>query len=164
MKITPRRSIVLAAASLLLLVGLPAAAQGARPAKPPASPPSSVDMPTRPIAPHHRRTVKIEGGRTLLWAGVDSITGETEWFDMTDASIDPRTFQFGIGKDRIASIDEPMFVKHDDPELARLGIGPETDVLGVELNGIVRAYPVYILDRTEVVNDDFEGEPYAVCW
>jgi hypothetical protein len=47
-------------------------------------------------APHHERPIVERDGRTLLWAN------ETEWFDVTDATINPATFQYGIGKDRIA--------------------------------------------------------------
>ena len=37
-------------------------------------------------------------------------------------------------------------------------------VLGVNRNGVAKAYPVRILDHHEVVNDDFAGEPIVVTW
>ena len=40
----------------------------------------------------------------------------------------------------------------------------ETRVLGVEIDGIARAYPVSVMSRHEVVNDDFGGKAYAVLW
>ena len=80
-----------------------------------ASPRSSHDFPTRPIAPHHSKPVKVEDGRTLLWAEGDPEGEENAiWFDMTDALVNPRDFQFGIGKDRIPSIDKPVFVSYRD--------------------------------------------------
>lgn len=133
-------------------------------AKPPASPKSSHDYPTRPLAPHHKKPVKVEDGRTLLWAAEDRETGEIEWFDMTDALVNPKEFQHGIGKDRIRSIDDPKFAKPGDSALTEVGIGDETDVIGFVYNGVARAYPLFIIDQAEVVNDKFDGEPFAVFW
>lgn len=119
--------------------------------------------PPAPEEDLHDRPIVEENGRRLLWAGEDE-EGNVEWFDMTDSSIDPHRFQFGIGKDRIDSIDRPEFVAADDPLLPSRGITAETPVLGVFLNGIARAYPVKLMDAHEVVNDDFGGEAYAVLW
>jgi len=104
-------------------------------------------------------------GKTLLWAGGDREGGEDAiWFDMTDALVDPAKFQFGIGKDTIPSIDEPKFAPYGSEELAGTRIGDQTDVIGYVANGIAKAYPVFILDRTEVVNDHFADDPFAVYW
>ncbi len=111
---------------------------------------------------HHRPIIE-ENGRRLLWAGEDE-EGNVEWFDMTGSTVDPHRFQFGIGKDRIESIDQPEFVAADDPRLQARGISLETPVLGVFLNEIARAYPVKLMDEHEVVNDDFAGEAFAVLW
>ena len=111
----------------------------------------------------HSREIRTENGRTLLWAR-DVESGETEWFDLTDSMIDPRDFQYGVGKDAIASIDEPVFTTFDDPLIAERGITIETEVLGVYLEGIARAYPVDLMSMHEIVNDEFEEKPYAVLW
>lgn len=115
------------------------------------------------IPDRHERPIVQENGKTLLWAGEDE-AGNVEWLDMTDGLVDPRRFQFGIGLDKITPVDEPVFVAANDPLLAERGVGPETRVLGIQLEGVARAYPVKVLDRHEIVNDDFEGEPYAVFW
>ncbi|MEE9296441.1 MAG: hypothetical protein V3W34_15975, partial [Phycisphaerae bacterium] len=58
---------------------------------------------------------KVEGGKEYLRA---SRAGEKpEWFDITGSPLDKHGFQFGIGKDTIPSIDDPVFVKPDDPRL-----------------------------------------------
>ena len=106
----------------------------------------------------HDRPIVEREGRTLLWAN------DEEWFDVTDASIDPHTFQFGIGKDTIASIDAPEFALFQDPRVEASGIDRETPVLGVEVAGEARAYPVNLMSMHEVVNDTFAGEPYAILW
>ncbi len=111
----------------------------------------------------HERPIIEENGRLLLWASEDA-EGNVEWFDMTGSTIDPHRFQFGIGKDSIPSIDDPEFVAPDDPKLRSRGITLETAVLGVFLNGIARAYPVKVMDEHEIVNDDFDGEAFAVLW
>ena len=133
--------------------------------KPPASPKSSHDMPEFPKAPNHKRPLKVIDGKTLLWAGGDSKGGEGAiWFDMTDALVDPVTFQHGIGKDRIPSIDDPVFAPYGDEALAAARIGDETDVIGYAFNGVVKAYPLFILDRHEIVNDTFGDAHLGVYW
>lgn len=129
-----------------------------------ASPASSKDYPTRSIVQKHNRPIKEENGRTLLWAGKNKQASETDWFDMTDALVDPKDFQFGLGKDQIPSIDNPVFAKLDDTVLEEYGIGDKTDIIGFVYKGLARAYPLFILDRAEVVNDTFDGAPFAVLW
>jgi hypothetical protein len=115
------------------------------------------------IPDRHDRPIVEQDGRRMLWAGEDA-EGNVEWFDMTDSTIDPHRFQFGIGKDTIPSIDAPEFVSPDDPRLAARGVTRETPVLGVEIDGDARAYPVDLMSMHEVVNDEFGGEPFAVLW
>ena len=115
------------------------------------------------IPNQHRRPIVERDGKQMLWAG-ETEDGAVEWFDMTDSPVDPTRFQFGIGKDTIPSIDAPEFVAPDDPQLATRGVTAETAVLGVVAEGIARAYPVYVLDRHEVVNDRFGEKSLAVFW
>ncbi len=115
------------------------------------------------VPDRHDREIRTEGGRTLLWAR-DVEGGETEWFDMTDSTIDPHQFQFGIGKDTIASIDEPTSARFDDPVVAERDITVDTPVLGVYIEGEARAYPVSLMSIHEVVNDTFADKPHAVLW
>jgi hypothetical protein len=112
----------------------------------------------------HSRPIKTDHGRTLLWARGDEDDGDVEWFDLTDSTIDPKNFQFGIGKDTIASIDEPQFTSFDDPLIAERGITLETPVLGVYVDGVARAYSVDVMSMHEIVNDEIAGKPYAVLW
>lgn len=127
-----------------------------------------VEPPERPSiraqGEFHSKPIVERDGRLLLWASGSPGSGEQQWFDMTGSLIDPAKFQYGIGKDTIPSIDEPVFVPYGDPVLAQHGIGDLTQVIGFEHNGIARAYPVRLLNRHEIVNDEFAGEPFAVCW
>lgn len=125
--------------------------------------PANEDRKATTIPDLHDRPIVEKDGRNLLWATQDA-EGNVEWFDMTGATIDPRRFQFGIGKDSIMSIDAPEFVPVDDPRVAERGISLDTPVLGVQIEGIARAYPVRLMDLHEVVNDEFAGKAYAVLW
>ena len=52
----------------------------------------------------------------------------------------------------------------EDPRVEAAGISLETPVLGITLEGEVRAYPVNLMDGHEVVNDRFGDKAYAVLW
>ncbi len=122
------------------------------------------------------RKIKRQGGRTLLWAGGNEPAGaETQWYDFTGAVIPPEELQFGIGKDRIRAIDDPLFVSADDPRLLkaarrsyRRDDRPKTNnqirVIGYANGKEARAYPVGLLDHHELVNDNIGGKPVTVGW
>ena len=87
----------------------------------------------------------------------------------------PGDLQYGIGKDRIRSIDDPVFVAPTDPRLT--GIPPsryrrcerpesadEIMVIGYVAEGQARAYPTALMDRHEIVNDQANGKPFTVGW
>lgn len=62
-----------------------------------------------------------------------------------------------IPKDAIPAITNPEFTEEDYLE--------EDDyIIGVNINGDVRAYPVIILDWHEIVNDEVGGVPIAVTY
>lgn len=65
-----------------------------------------------------------------------------------------------LSRDAIPSIDEPRFVKAwEAPHMEQ-----SEPVLGVELGGKARAYPLYLLDHHEIVNDEVGGEAIAATW
>lgn len=104
-------------------------------------------------------------GKTMLWAGADADPQTNDvWFDVTDSAIEPRNFNHGIGKDTIASIDDPRFLAAADPKLKQFGISDETLVIGHAAQGESKAYPIFILNRHEIVNDRFGDKPMAVAW
>ncbi|MCH7885529.1 MAG: DUF3179 domain-containing protein [Planctomycetes bacterium] len=112
----------------------------------------------------HSRPIIEREGRTLLWARGARGSPEVEWFDVTDSTIDPERFQYGIGKDTIPSIDSPQFLDANDPRLRDAGIDDETRVIGFAHKGDARAYPLHILNRHELVNDTVGGKPVTVGW
>ena len=65
-----------------------------------------------------------------------------------------------LPKDAIPSIDEPRFVKASEA----LYMEESEPVLGIDIGGIRKAYPLYLLDHHEVVNDTAGGRPIAATW
>ncbi|MCP4247489.1 MAG: DUF3179 domain-containing protein [bacterium] len=127
------------------------------------------------LGPDNKK-VRTEGDKTLLWAGGGKPdSAEAQWYDFTGSPISAADLQFGIGKDRIRSIDDPLFVSPDDPRLLELpppGYGraekpktnDEIEVIGYVVDGQARAYPTALLDRHELVNDRIGGKPVTVGW
>lgn len=81
-------------------------------------------------------------------------------FDVTSASIPVKSIlRGGPPRDGIPSIDAPKFVTATKSELHG------TDrILGLSLNGVIRAYPVRILNWHEVVNDRLGNQPVVVTY
>ena len=66
-----------------------------------------------------------------------------------------------LPRDAISAIRDPEFV--EVTEAARWMNGRE-QVIGLERGGEVRAYPINLLSRHEIVNDVVGGEPVAITW
>ena len=114
---------------------------------------------------HPSSLIKTDDGRHLLWANGprDAVTGE--WFDITDSPLDRDGYQYGIGKDSIPAIDRPAFVAIDErKQLHEHGIGDDTMVIGYVHNRSAKAYPIGIMNRHELVNDEVGGKPVTVGW
>jgi len=115
-------------------------------------------------------------GKTLLWADGDPDQPEkSKWYDYTGSPIPAEDLQFGVGKDAIPSIDDPLFVKPTDRRLLAVGTSlyrpderarrvDDIRVIGYVVDGEARAYPTALLDRHELVNDEFNGKPVTVGW
>ncbi|MBI4043651.1 MAG: DUF3179 domain-containing protein [Candidatus Diapherotrites archaeon] len=65
------------------------------------------------------------------------------------------------GKDCIPSIDQPKFVGVQE---ASAWLEEGARILGIEIDGVARAYPVKILDYHEIVNDEINEKPFAVTY
>jgi len=123
--------------------------------------------------------IKHEGDKTFVWAGPRPYRpsdAKAQWYDFTGAPFAPEQLQFGIGRDAIPSIDDPLFVKPDDPRLLKM-LPPspyrrderpktidEIQVMGFVNGDDARAYPIGLLDRHELVNDTVGGKPVTVGW
>lgn len=119
--------------------------------------------------------VRDENGKKFIWAGGEKSGPDANWYDFTGSPIKTSELQFGIGKDSIRSIDDPLFVSPDDPRLLSLPASryrPEEKVetaddimvIGYIEGDDARAYPTALLDRHELVNDVIGGKPLTVGW
>lgn len=68
----------------------------------------------------------------------------------------------GPPKDGIPSIDAPRFAGADTWE--KLGYNGENLVIGVEVNGVRRAYPFQVIVWHEIVNDVVDGKPLLISY
>lgn len=81
-------------------------------------------------------------------------------FDVSNASIPVQAIQRGgPPRDGIPSIDAPKFVT-----AAQGGLQDADRILGLNLNGVARAYPVRIMNWHEVVNDRLGPQPVVVTY
>lgn len=129
------------------------------------------------LGPNSKK-IRVEGNKTYLWAGGDiqPNSPDSQWYEYTGSPIPAEELQFGIGKDSIRSIDDPLFVTPDDPRLLRrnskshyrpgerVKTNDDIPVIGYVQGGEARAYPVALLDHHELVNDRIGGKPVTVGW
>ena len=88
-----------------------------------------------------------------------------EW-DVTHAvneyGFDPNLFRHGLGPLAIRPILEPKFVAPDDPGYPSVGM--DDKVIGAVINDIARAYPLAILVKHEIVDEQFGPTHVAVAF
>lgn len=123
--------------------------------------------PPRPVHPASQRTGWRMGAfATALalcvqWAS--AMTPDPEQyngFDVANATIPIEAIQRGgPPRDGIPSIDAPKFVSAENG-----GLQNTDRILGLNINGVTRAYPVRIMNWHEVVNDRLGGQPVVVTY
>ncbi len=75
------------------------------------------------------------------------------------AAFDPADIDTILRRDAIPAIHDPEIVSGAEAELLE-----DEFVIGIEIEGQARAYPIRVLSAHEIVNDGIAGEPYAVTW
>lgn len=82
-------------------------------------------------------------------------------FDLTGSLIyEGHIVPGGPAKGGIPAIDKPVFNRAEDVNWLK----PEQRVIGVNHNGIAKAYPLAILNWHEIVNDRFASDPVVVTY
>ena len=71
----------------------------------------------------------------------------------------PDGFRQLLPRDAILPVYEPVFV-----EAGNIGWAGEVDVIGVEIDGEAKAYPVSFLNGREMVIDEIADVPIVVTW
>ena len=87
--------------------------------------------------------------------------GPTNGFDISNALVPIELIEHGgPPRDGIPAIDSPKFITADNADFLT-----ETDrVLGIDRNGLRKAYPIKILNYHEIVNDVFVDEGILVSY
>ena len=85
------------------------------------------------------------------WDKTDFSKRAIEWHEIMSG---------GLPKDGIPAIDSPRFIAVP----AASSIGDDEAVIGVEINGDVRAYPLRVMMWHDIVNDTIGGVPVAVTY
>ena len=108
--------------------------------------------------------IKVEPeGRAKTQRAAEPAGGEkTPNLDLSDRKevrVDFGQYRQLLPQDAILPIYEPRFVTAE-----KAGLDPGELVIGVELNGESKAYPIGPLVRREMVNDTVGGVPILVTW
>ena len=98
---------------------------------------------------------------TFLFLSVLSAAPIKNGFDLANSTIPPgKIFSGGPPRDGIPSIDNPKFISAEKADY----LNDKDRVMGVEINGKARAYPIRILNWHEIVNDNHNGTALAVTF
>ena len=100
---------------------------------------------------------------SMIWktAALLAVLAFSAGFNLDNAIV-PRSeiLSGGPPKDGIPAILDPKFTASTEVDFLR-----DSDaVIGVEIGGQARAYPIRILTWHEIVNDTVNGEPIAVTF
>lgn len=107
------------------------------------------------------RTV-FTGALVCLSALATATHGRTlNGFDLDGATVpQSKIFHGGPPRDGIPSIDNPVFVSAEDADF----LADDDRVLGLDVDGVRRAYPIAILNWHEIVNDRINGNAVVVSF
>ena len=108
-----------------------------------------------------RKTAVVSFGLTVLFLSSCAAAAESGGFDLSGSLIPiEEIYAGGPGKDGIPAIDNPQFVTAEAARFMR----DNNRVIGLQRNGVTKAYPIRILDWHEVVNDKFADEAVVVTY
>ena len=109
-----------------------------------------------PVAVEHGKVFEKDG-RRYLWGGKE----ESWHFDITTFRLDPSRLHHGKGREHFQSLIQPEFVT---AKQADEWLEDDKRVLAVKIGKEVKAYPLDILLRHEVVNDIVGGRPILASY
>jgi hypothetical protein len=86
---------------------------------------------------------------------------EKNGFVLDQGLIPPQqVFKGGPAKDGIPAIDKPEFIIAADADFLQA----DDRILGIEINGVAKAYPISILNWHEIVNDSIDESAYTLTY
>jgi len=82
-------------------------------------------------------------------------------FDISNALVPAELIlSGGPQKDGIPALDNPSFISATDAKF----LNGSDRVLGMNYQGVTKAYPIKILNYHEIVNDEFNGDPIVITF
>jgi hypothetical protein len=108
---------------------------------------------------------RVEEGARLELADIVAFTTQFWPTDWSNSTVDLGEFVLGVSstepRDAIPPIDNPVY---ETPAEAAAWLANREPGALVQLNGDVRFFPLSIMTRHEIVNDEFGGVPLAVTY
>jgi hypothetical protein len=95
---------------------------------------------------------------TLVVMAATALGAQARWVEQVTIDGDP--VLRGLPKDAIPAIDNPVFVPADRASF----VHPDEPVIGIAVDDEARAYPTWLLNAHEIVNDRIGGRAIAVTW
>ena len=87
--------------------------------------------------------------------------GSANGFDLSNSSLPPEEIiRGGPPRDGIPALTDPKMIAAGDANFLK----PADRIVGITLKGQSRAYPISILNWHEIVNDNIDGQQYAVTY
>jgi Protein of unknown function (DUF3179) len=104
--------------------------------------------------------VRDEGDKTLLWAGWDRKATKHNWFVLGKGEISADHLSHAMGRDVARAIDTPK-LESGGGEVWN-AMRSNTPVIVGEFQGIAVAYPLGVLEKVLIVNDEIHKQPCLV--
>ncbi len=103
----------------------------------------------------------VDGETARLWSGWREGSGHM-WFLANAGDIQRERMSLPMGRDVYLAIDLPVVEFNGGSIWGRI---PESaHVVGGMLGGVATAYPILVLERVYVVNDQIRGQPFLVTY
>jgi hypothetical protein len=112
--------------------------------------------PTFPLAIQTGRFFEKNGVR-YLWGGKNA----DQHFVVDNLVLKPEQFHFGVGREYFAALIKPEFIPAYE---ANAWLPDSARVLGLLTGETAKAYPLFLLEQHEVVNDVSADEPIVVVY
>ena len=103
-----------------------------------------------------------EGDKTLLWAGWDPKASAHKWFVVGKGEISAKNLSHPMGRDAVRAIDKPK-LESGRGEIWDAMPADAAVVIG-EFQGVSLAYPMGVLDKVLIVNDEIHRRPFLVVY
>lgn len=117
--------------------------------------------PTPQFAARPPDWVHDEGDETLLWSGWQHGVGH-RWFRIGRGELDLGRVAGPLGRDIVRAIDLPIVETGGGVHWER--IPWDATVAALDVEGIPTAYPLRVLEKVEVVNDQVRARPVLVTF